>query len=305
MPAASDHQMSSKATRHAVAKAARRAVRTLMDRFLQWLEKLAAPHADFVESTHQLRVTSRRADVALRVFKDWLPHDARKTLRRTLKEIRFDAGIVRDLDLLELQWQPSQGKFAGQATTAVTVWMHGQILNQREQARRELVHWTHKSTRARLKRRSQSLVRRIKQRKGESAAANLAAALQAIIERLQKLLPETSSSLHDSHQTRIAARHLRYALELLRPFLGGEVTAISKLLTQLQDHLGAINDEATAIQHLMTMMETCHEPQLLPELQQQLERMQLLAAERLADWTTDMPDRIQQIEEKLLTLRVS
>mgnify|MGYP001544778332 CR=1 FL=1 len=304
MPAARDRQMSSKTTRHVAAKAARRAVRSLMDRFLHWLEKLAAPHADFVESTHQLRVTSRRADVALRVFKDWLPHEARKTLRRTLKEVRFDGGIVRDLDLLELQWRPSQGKFAGQTTSAVSAWMHQQILKQREQARRELIHWTRKSPLARVSRRSHSLVRRIKHRGGATASASLATALQAIIERLQKLLPETSSSLQDSHLTRIAARHLRYALELLRPFLADEVAELSQLLTQLQDHLGAINDEATAIQHLMSMMETCHEPLLLPELQQQLERTQLLAAERLSQWKVEMPGRLEQLGQQLQGLHI-
>lgn len=305
MPIATDHHPPSKTTRHAAAKVARRAVRTLMDRLVQSLEKLAVPHADIVESTHQLRVTSRRADVALRVFKDWLPHDARKTLRRTLKEIRFDAGIVRDLDLLELQWRPSQGPFAGQATAAAAVWMHQQILNQREQARRELVHWTLKQSRARLERRSHRLVRRINHRQGATATGSLEAALQAIIERLQTLLPETSSSLNDSHQTRIAARRLRYALELLQPFLSHEIAAFRKLLTQLQDHLGAINDEATAIQHLMTTMETSHESQLLPELQQQLERMQLLAAQRLADWKNDLPERLDQIGEQLRSLHIA
>lgn len=305
MLAAKDRKMPSKTTRHAAAKTAQRAIRGLMDRFLQWLDKLADPHADFVESTHQLRVTSRRADVALRVFKDWLPRDDRKTLRRTLKEIRFDAGIIRDLDLLELQWRPSQGEIAGQVPASVAVWMHQQILKQRDQARRELARWTRKSSRSRLNRRSRSLVRRIKHRDGATANASLSNALDKLIQRLQELLPKTALSLHDSHQTRIAARHLRYALESLHPFLAGEAASLSKLLTQLQDHLGAINDEATAIQHLMTSMENCHEPLLLPELQQQLERTQLLAAERLAHWTADMPDRIQQLEEKLLTLRVS
>lgn len=305
MPAARDHQMSSQTTRHATAKAARRTVRGLMDRFLQWLEKLADPHADFVESTHQLRVTSRRADVALRVFKDWLPRDHRKTLRRTLKEVRFDAGILRDLDLLELQWRPSQGEIAGQAPANVAVWMHQQILKERDRARRELARWTRKSSRSRLNRRSRRLVRRIKHRNGTTASASLSTALDKLIRRLQELLPKTASSLHESHQTRIAARHLRYALESLHPFLIGEAASLSKLLTQLQDHLGAINDEATAIQHLMTSMETCQEPLMLPELQQQLERTQRLAAQRLANWKAEMPDRIQQLEEKLLTLRIS
>jgi len=275
-----------------------------MDKFIQWLRNLAGSHIDLVEATHQLRVTSRRADVALRVFKDWLPHDRRLAMRRILKEIRFDAGIIRDLDLLEAKWRPSHGTLAGQASVNVAIWMHQQILQQRDHARCELAHWTRRSRRCRLEKRSKGLIRQVRPRGSPTATACLSKALEKLIDRLNGLLPRTALSLHDSHQTRIAARRLRYALELLHPFLAGEVAGLIKLLTHLQDHLGAINDDATAIQHLMTLMEACHEPSLLPELQQQLERNQLLAAERLAHWQADMPARLEQIGEHLRSLQV-
>src|SRR5437870_4891485 len=55
-----------------------------------------------VENVHHLRVSTRRAGAALRIFKDCLPGSARKRIRKRLRAIRRAAGAARDWDVFLL-----------------------------------------------------------------------------------------------------------------------------------------------------------------------------------------------------------
>ncbi len=62
---------------------------------------LAAAHADEdIEYVHQLRVATRRAVAAIRLYQSWLPAKRRRRLCRLLKQIRRAAGEARDCDVL-------------------------------------------------------------------------------------------------------------------------------------------------------------------------------------------------------------
>src|SRR2546426_9281030 len=57
-------------------------------------------HADDdIEHVHQLRVSTRRAAAALRLFADHLPARLYKKTRRALRAIRRSAGAARDWDV--------------------------------------------------------------------------------------------------------------------------------------------------------------------------------------------------------------
>ena len=65
-----------------------------------WLP-LAAEHADQdVEHIHRLRVSTRRAIAALKLYRDLLPRKPFRWLKKRLKKIRRAAGEARDLDVL-------------------------------------------------------------------------------------------------------------------------------------------------------------------------------------------------------------
>src|SRR5437763_965344 len=51
------------------------------------------------EHVHRLRVATRRAAAALRIFADCLPGKARKATRRRLRAVRRAAGEARDWDV--------------------------------------------------------------------------------------------------------------------------------------------------------------------------------------------------------------
>ena len=57
-------------------------------------------HADSdVENVHQLRVSTRRAAAALRIFADCLPTRVHEKTRKTLRSLRRSAGEARDWDV--------------------------------------------------------------------------------------------------------------------------------------------------------------------------------------------------------------
>ena len=294
----------SRAGRHAVTRIAKRSLRELSHRFRQLLADLANVHIEPVETTHQLRVTSRRLDVALRLFNAWLPRGRRHWMRRVLKDIRCDAGSVRDLDLLEQQWRPSHGSLAVQVPHEAATWMHKRIHAQRAQARHQLFHWTRKSASNRFRKRSQQLVRTARPQRKGSVHTRISQALSKLVARLKDSLPTTSTSLVNSHRTRIDARRLRYALELLHPILPADTATIVALLVQVQEQLGQINDAATAIRHLKASLEACNAPTLVPLLQSALERSESAATARLEKWSADMSDQVDTLEDLLTVLTV-
>ncbi len=294
----------SRTGRRTLTRIAKRSLRGLSHRFRQLLADLANVHREPVETTHQLRVTSRRLDVALRLFKAWLPRGRRHWMRRVLKDIRCDAGSVRDLDLLEQQWRPSHGALAMQVSHEAATWMHKRIQVERAQARRRLFHWTKKSASNRFRKRSQQLVRTARPQRKGSVHARISQALAKLVARLKDSLPTTSTSLMNSHRTRIDARRVRYALELLHPVLPADTATIVASLVQVQEQLGQINDDATAIRHLKASIEACNAPTLVPQFQSLLERCESSATARLEKWSVDMSDQVGALEDLLTVLTV-
>src|SRR5579871_6443332 len=64
-----------------------------------YLPKAALEADDDSEYVHQLRVGTRRADAALRIFGDCLPKKIYKKARRRLRQLRRAAGATRDWDV--------------------------------------------------------------------------------------------------------------------------------------------------------------------------------------------------------------
>src|SRR3954470_13477806 len=53
-----------------------------------------------VEHVHHLRVATRRAAAALKLYRDWLPEKSARWIRKRLRQIRRTASEARDLDVL-------------------------------------------------------------------------------------------------------------------------------------------------------------------------------------------------------------
>src|SRR5690349_18746433 len=72
---------------------------------------LAALEADKdIEHVHQLRVATRRAEAALRIFRSCLPGKTWRKARRHLRKVRRAAGAARDWDVFLAELCERSGK---------------------------------------------------------------------------------------------------------------------------------------------------------------------------------------------------
>src|SRR5262245_53297140 len=86
----------------AVADATRRVLAERFEIVCRYLPlAMHQPDADS-EHVHRLRVGTRRAGAALRIFRAWLPDRARRRARRALRDLRRAAGDARDWDVFLL-----------------------------------------------------------------------------------------------------------------------------------------------------------------------------------------------------------
>lgn len=234
-------------------KAAQRALSNRLESVERWMRK-ARRRSDDPEVIHQLRVATRRADSALRLFRDWLPRRKRKSLVQSLRRVRRRAAAVRDLDVA-VAWEVANAK----AMTAV--------------APRRLAEWKRRtsSRRRRAVARLQPLVQRSARRAWRTRAAQLADRWRwrgrgnepvwgrwrrGVAHELRRLpardakLPRRSEQLHD---IRKLARDCRYQVELLagcEP--SGDESAWQPLLDSLrrfQELLGILQDQAIQLAH--------------------------------------------------------
>ena len=232
-----------------VSVGASRSLKQRLEAVLYWLPLAAQQPEQDVEYVHQLRVSTRRAGAALKLFKDLLPKKKAKHLKQTLKCIRNAAGEARDHDVyLARLTQRSAEEPALDPLIQ-------QIREQRATAQAKLVQlWreTCNSNPSDSPVESDLEIRQLLKRlhwRGKKSEPNFHKAavrwLKPIIHDFFSAEPPAEGEPETLHQYRIAAKHVRYALDLLKPALTKAATKAAKKLSQLQDRLGHINDHAT------------------------------------------------------------
>lgn len=225
-------------------------------------------HATSTEAVHQLRVSVRRTTAALSLFAETIPRSARRKWKRKLRRLRQSAGMTRDLDVMSSRLE------LGSREVPVT----SELLTSRESKllRRELRQLRAHGERTLLsecKRWEKFLRKQAGNRLGEkiswrgggseprfrcSGAMKLRSAFRDFSESasachiLRQPHPTNKQSfraegLSQLHQLRIAAKKVRYVMELLEPVYGVKLRQdVYPVLTQFQDRLGEINDHVSA-----------------------------------------------------------
>jgi CHAD domain-containing protein len=212
---------------------------------------LAAKRADEdVEYVHKLRVWTRRADAALRLFGDLLPTRKLRWLKKQLKKIRKAADEARDADVLAMRLEKLQDD--PQVAIALQKDRH-----RRHKAQRPIVDVNKKlKSGGQLKNRVKELHKRVRFRPENNAPFTQAEpcfgdwADQKMESLHAKFFEAAQQNLHQPaalHQFRIRGKELRYAIELLAaaypPALRDE---IYPEIQKLQSRLGRINDHFVA-----------------------------------------------------------
>jgi CHAD domain-containing protein len=261
-----------------VAEAARHVLFVRLQVVKDYLPRAALESDDDIEYVHQLRVGTRRADAALRIFAGCLAKKSYRKARRRLKKLRRAAGAARDWDvfLVELldREQKAEAKNRGGLDFLI-----GYALGQRAAAHAELESVYHEEG----PRFETFLVRTIEaiRPSGDPAAPAILVDLARplLFDRLKELEQAAMGDLSEYaqlHQVRIAGKRLRYAMEVLADCFDPTFRdSIYPRIVELQDILGRANDSHVAVQRLTELRERLHVacPTAWPRLQPGFEQL--------------------------------
>lgn len=203
---------------------------------------------DDPEHVHQLRVATRRAAAALRLFDVCLPTKGSKKARKQLRQVRRAAGEARDWDVFLAELTAWGEKHHADQRPGID-FLLGFAFGQRAAAQEHLQNAAaeYPFTFDRFIADTVAAVHRPREPR-LSALIDLARPL--LSELLRELDVAASRDLADYgnlHQVRIAGKRLRYAMELFVECFGERFrTEIYPAVEELQEVLGRANDSHVA-----------------------------------------------------------
>ena len=219
-------------------------VALLRQRLVSLLKAMPAAQAGDESSVHQARVASRRLRQALPLLGVRADAHALDRADRRVRRITRALGPVRELDVTLLLLGELEKKSAAPARAIARV--RAAVTEERQQRRREMLAAIKPSKLNKLRKRLVQVAAPEKRHdvskgnalaEANAQAAARAAQLKAAIEHAGGIY------LADRlHRVRVAAKKLRYALEIQRELIRSRSTAhLNKLKTQ-QDLLGRMHD---------------------------------------------------------------
>ncbi|MEO6394086.1 MAG: CHAD domain-containing protein [Pyrinomonadaceae bacterium] len=232
---------------------------------------------------HNMRVATRRLRSAMRDFRRLIKF---KPMRGPMKEIGqlADAlGAVRDQDVAIAALERFYGELKSEAgRDGLQQWKIGRI-ELRSSALNELKLLISVEAIADLDARFTAALEKATARSGEDAP-NFADAGGAIIAKSYRQLTHLSRGLYAPHRRRplhrmrIAAKRLRYALELFAICGGEEMESAARDVAEMQTRLGDLHDCDVWIDDLGPMMRLLDQRQALTKTLTEIEQNVLVAS---------------------------
>jgi CHAD domain-containing protein len=221
--------------------------------------------AEDIEAIHKMRVATRRLRIALFLFEECNPKRRARRWRKEVRRLTRAFGAARDLDVqilfvedfletaveplhrpgivrLLLRLRQERSRRQAQVVQALDRFAREDVAKD---LRDNLVR-TSRQTRVPADPSEQTIVLRHAQRHVTQ--------LLRIMLRYERYVthPERADELH---QMRIAAKHLRYALETFAPLCKGRLNQSIRAARRVQDLLGALHDCDTWIATLPAFLE--------------------------------------------------
>jgi CHAD domain-containing protein len=197
------------------------------------------------DSVHDVRVAIRRFTQSVAMFKSCFPGKEIRKIRRRLKVVMLAAGQVRDCDVvLKLL---SKSRMPGGAQ------IQSKVRSQRKEAARiltsELKSWAERQMSLKWRAALGTALAKSEEDFGNASIEVTARrTLRRMIKSFYRHGREAAGSkatAEELHAFRIAAKKLRYSIELLEPVYGSALDPGLERLKQAQTLLGDINDCAT------------------------------------------------------------
>ena len=200
-----------------------------------------------IENVHQLRVGTRRAGAALRIFAELLPPGLYDKTRKSLRRLRRSAGAARDWDVFLADLSARLGKAQLKQRDGL-VFLLGFARSQRDLAQ-ESLRKAHDDAAEKFHKHSDAVAEHL----GPSTdlpgtLRDLAGTmLSDLVRELETAAGAELQSYEALHRVRILGKQLRYAMEIFescfaRPFRDTYYPAVE----EMQEILGLANDSHTA-----------------------------------------------------------
>ena len=221
----------------------------LRQRLETLIEAMPAAQAGDVRSVHQARVATRRLREALPVLRKSLDADAIDRARLRVRRMTRALGPVRELDvsLQHLEEFAGRGVASGRAIATV----RQSISEERLHCRRDMLTAITPGKVDRLRRELSAVG-------SGPEVGGRPGAIRDAVERVERRAGRLRKAIEDAgslyladrlHTVRIAAKKLRYAMEIERELKRSRVTARIRQLKTLQDLLGRMHDLQVLADH--------------------------------------------------------
>lgn len=203
------------------------------------------------DAVHDMRVSARRLQAVFAVFGEWMPGDTARRFRKRLRPIIRALGAMREHDVTARMIQRMREDAAVEQSTAVGLCIarsrHAANLS-RGAVTRALEEACADGVQERLVEFSRRLERSVAsahRKKMPTFAAVMPEALQPILQRVTEhasAVGDIARSTEQLHRLRIAAKPLRYALELLVPLRDPSFRTVYEQVRETVQLLGDLHD---------------------------------------------------------------
>ncbi|HEU4714976.1 MAG TPA: CHAD domain-containing protein [Pyrinomonadaceae bacterium] len=196
------------------------------------------------EGVHSMRVASRRLRSALRDFTPYIRRRDIAALLKQTKAIAASLGEVRDQDVAIAALEKLEKRAPAETSVALKQMIHTRAA-ARDGAREKLKSILHTSNDFATQFSSSIDTATSSPKQATVTFLNMSEAV--IVERLKEL-EDLSDSLYKPfeveslHEMRIAAKRLRYALELFQQCWGRTIAGYAKQIAAMQKALGDLHD---------------------------------------------------------------
>jgi CHAD domain-containing protein len=213
--------------------------------------------SDDPENVHQLRVATRRADAALRIFEGCLPEKAFRGARRRLRGLRRAAGAARDWDVFGLALEERRGK-QPEAERPGLDYLIGYAAGERAAVQEPLAAVTRdqQTDFADFLVQVRAAVRHPDERPTPTLLSLARPTLARLRGELERAAAGNLTDYVQLHQVRIAGKRLRYAMEVFADcFAAAFRTELYPAVEEMQEILGRANDSHVAAERLGALRE--------------------------------------------------
>lgn len=202
------------------------------------------------EFIHKMRVAGRRLRAAMSAFRDLLPPE-RREWRRAVRQVMRSLGSARDLDVQREFLRRFEEEHRESSLRPALLYLRTDLQNRRREMQDDIRGAVRRLRRDPMLRDLRKHLRRLRRQARHqpvgSAASARRRAREAILRRFRKFLAYEAwvvdpSARRELHEMRIAAKRLRYVLEIFDPLWNGALAPAAERIRGFQRSLGELHD---------------------------------------------------------------